>query len=345
MNCVPTTIGMSVVLAIAMSCGSLHAQDNSSQEKQCEASFRWIDINRHSEPVLRARPGTWEDNWFCVDKVIQVDDQMRMYYEASAPGKNTAMSLGVAFSKDGIAWERYSKNPIWQKESNGVQNWHNFLRDVRVYQFGPADFRMYYSDGDQHIDLAFSKDGLEWENYESNPVLTRTQDWEDLVMQESILRINDLDWRMWYSTYEKVPKKPRVTGYATSTDGIHWTKFKDNPMFELGEKGTWDDFSTFQPCVFQQDGYFHMLYTGSSKTNPTGYKFGYAWSKDGIAWTKSLQNPLFVGVAGDWDGGKVTGHEVFRTGPNTYNIYYTGAVTPTAPKVAIGLIQAKLIKE
>jgi predicted GH43/DUF377 family glycosyl hydrolase len=325
---------------------SVHAQDNGATEKQSEKRFRWIDLNRRSEPVLRACPGTWEDNWFCVDKVIQVDGRMRMYYEASAPGGNTDMSLGVAFSDDGVAWQRYSGNPIWQKRApNGVQNWHNFLRDVRVYQIGPADFRMYYSDGDKHIDLAFSKDGLDWTNYQDNPVLARTQDWEDLVMQEAILRLGETDWRMWYSTYERVPKKPRVTGYATSTDGIHWTKFKDNPMFGLGEKGTWDDFSAFQPTVFQQDGYFHMIYTGSSKANPTGYKFGYAWSKDGVSWTKSPQNPIFVGVEGDWDGGKVTGHEVFRTGPDTYNIYYTGAASPKAPKLGIGLIQARLQRE
>jgi hypothetical protein len=53
----------------------------------------------------------------------------------------------------------------------------------------------------------------------------------------------------------------------------------------------------------------------------------------------------FVGVKGEWDGSKVTGHEVLRTGPGTYNIYYTGAATPKAPKLGIGLIQARLQKE
>jgi hypothetical protein len=54
---------------------------------------------------------------------------------------------------------------------------------------------------------------------------------------------------------------------------------------------------------------------------------------------------LFVGVKGEWVGGKVTGHEVFRTGPNRYNIYYTGAAATDAPKRGIGLIQARLVKE
>jgi predicted GH43/DUF377 family glycosyl hydrolase len=321
---------------------SARAQGGGSAGGAKEPTFRWVEFQRREEPVLEARPGTWEDNWFCVDKVLQVDGQMRLYYEASSPGTNKDMSLGVAFSQDGVRWERHAANPIWKKESNGSRNWHHFLRDVRVYQFAPAEFRMYYSDGDQHIDLAFSEDGLCWRNYEHNPILTPTQPWEDLVMQESILRLGEADWRMWYSTYQK---KPRVTGYATSTDGIRWTKHEANPIFVVGEKGTWDDFTAFQPTVFQQDGYFHMLYTGSDATDPIGYKWGYAWSKDGISWTRSPKNPLFVGVKGEWDGGKVTGHEVFRTGPNTYNIYYTGAAATNAPKRGIGLIQARLEKE
>ena len=334
--------GVLAFLAITASSCSSRADEGSTPNAEKGPTFRWVEFHRRSQPILRARPGTWEDNWFCMDKVIQVDGRMRLYYEASSPGSNKDMSLGVAFSNDGIVWERYEGNPIWKKQSGGVQNWHHFLRDVRVYQFGPADFWMYYSDGDQHIDLAFSEDGLSWKNYEHNPVLAPTQEWEDLVMQESILRLGQTDWRMWYSTYQK---KPRVTGYATSTDGIHWTKFEKNPIFGLGKKGEWDDFTAFQPTVFQQDGYFHMLYTGSDATNPIGYKWGYAWSKDGLAWTRSPQNPLFVGVKGEWDGGKVTGHDVFRTGPETYHIYYTGAPATDAPKRGIGLIRAKLLKE
>lgn len=148
--------GVFAFLAITTSPFLARANDGNAPRPDKEPTFRWVEFQRRGEPVLQARPGTWEDNWFCVDKVLEVDGQMCLYYEASSPGSNKDMSLGVAFSKDGVVWERYQGNPIWKKQSGGVQNWHHFLRDVRVYQFGPADFRMYYSDGDRHIDLAFS---------------------------------------------------------------------------------------------------------------------------------------------------------------------------------------------
>ena len=103
-------------------------------------------------------------------------------------------------------------------------------------------------------------------------------------MQQRVLRIGD-KWYMWYSTYDG---KPRVTGIATSKDGIHWNKYKDNPVLPLGKPGEWDDYSAFQPSVFLQDGCFYMIYTGSSKANPTGYRWGYAYSQDGVHWNKPM---------------------------------------------------------
>jgi len=260
-----------------------------------------------------------------------------MYYTGARAGDNRTSALGLAVSGDGVRWKRHKVNPIWE-----YKHWDNFLRDVRVYQFdGEVGYWLYYSDGDRHIDLARSADGIRWTNHEHNPILKPSQPWEHYVMQQRILKINDV-WHMWYSTYGP---KPRVTGYATSRDGIHWDKFEQNPVLPLGKPGQWDDYSAFQPFVFCQDGYFHMIYNGSSKRNRTGYRWGYAWSKDGIHWTKSPDNPVFLpGEKGAWDAGKVSCPTVLRTGPDTFNIYYCGARTPSATYLGIGLARARLHK-
>lgn len=308
-----------------------------SKREKTDFPYQWV-LERHSEnPVLRAIPGTWEASWFTVDDVLRISGKYYMYYSGSDKGnKNT--QLGLATSDDGVTWKRFKrhpKNPIWKDA------WDHFLRDVRVYRFDEADFWLYYSDGDKHIDLARSTDGIHWKNYEKNPILKRTQPWEALVMQQRILRIRE-KWYMWYSTYEG---KPRVTGLATSTDGIHWEKYKGNPILPLGEPGQWDDYSAFQPSVFFQDGYFHMIYNASSKANPTGYRWGYALSKDGIHWKKSPQNPIFLpGDKGSWDGGKVSCPTPVRTGDATFNIYYAGAKTPGDTYRGISLVRARLKK-
>ena len=306
-----------------------------SKEKQ-NFPYRW-DLKQHpNNPLLRAIPGTWEFEWFGVDSVIQINDKFYMHYHGSDKG-NERTQLGLAFSEDGIAWTRYKENPIWK-----LNNWDHFLRDVRVYQFGGEELWLYYSDGDRHIDLAYSTDGIHWENSEHNPILGISQDWEYYVMQESVVKIDE-KWYMWYSTYDG--KKPRVTGIATSKDGINWTKYEGNPVLPLGKPGEWDDYSAFQPYVFYQDGYFHMLYTGSSKENVTGYRCGYAISEDGIQWVKSPDNPIFIpGPEGDWDAGKASTHVIYRTGTDTFNIYYSGAPSAGATYIGIGLVQGKLVK-
>ena len=305
-----------------------------SKNRQISFPYRWT-LERHSgNPVLRALPGTWEASWFTVDDVIKVDGEFWMYYGGSDRGnKNT--QLGMAISDDGVKWRRHPDNPIWES------GWSHFLRDVRVYRFDISDFWMYYSDGDRHIDLARSSDGIRWENYMDNPVLERSQPWEDLLMQERILRINE-KWYMWYSTYSG---KPRVTGMAMSQDGVKWQKYEGNPVLTLGKPGRWDDFSAFQPNVFYRDGHFHMIYTGSSRENPTGYRLGYAVSRDGIHWEKSPQNPVFApGNEEAWDGGKVSCPTLMPTGRHTFNIYYAGAARPDATYQGIGLARAGLRK-
>lgn len=299
--------------------------------------YRW-DLKRHPDnPVLRAVPGTWEAIWFVVEAVIRIDDRFYMYYCGSDESSPQTSQLGLAFSEDGITWTRYKKNPIWKRD-----NWENFLRDVRVYQFGGEELWLYYSDGDRHIDLASSTDGIHWENSEHSPIMEVSQDWECRIMQESVLKIGD-KWYMWYSTYSG--GKPRVTGMATSKDGIRWTKYEGNPVLPLGKPGEWDNYSAFQPIVFYQDGYFHMIYTGSSERIPTGYRWGYALSEDGIQWVKSPDNPIFVtGPEGAWDAGKVSNHVIYGTGSDTFNIYYNGAPSPGATYIGIGLVQGQLMK-
>jgi len=305
------------------------------------APFRWTHIERLPEnPILQARPGTWESQWFIVDTVMKVDGRLWMYYDGAGPNDKKTTALGLAFSDDGIRWQRHPGNPIWTKEGN----WSNFLRDVRVHRFeGEPGFWMYYSDGDRHIDLARSDDGVHWKNIPENPVLKPSQDWEDLVMQESVLKRGPGQWMMWYSTYGR---KARVTGLATSHDGIHWTKYQGNPVLRIGAPGEWDDYSAFQPWVFYRHGYYHMIYTGSAGKS-TRYEFGYAWSRDGIVWHKSADNPVFRVSAekGAWDAGKMAMHVLYESREDTFFIYYSGGSEPNTTYSGIGAFRARLTKQ
>ena len=62
-----------------------------------------------------------------------------------------------------------------------------------------------------------------------------------------------------------------MIGYATSPDGIVWTKdTQHNPVINVGASGTWDD-AAVDPGPVQYDGTtFEMIYSGSAVTGLPG---------------------------------------------------------------------------
>src|SRR5687767_14449720 len=90
-------------------------------------------------------------------------------------------------------------------------------------------------------------------------------------------------------------------GIATSDDGITWTKYDDpttggayaesDPIFGAGEEGAWDALSVFQPNVVRTENGYVMLYSGIK--NPSPPQRGFAFSEDGLTWTRHTQNPVF----------------------------------------------------
>ena len=81
-------------------------------------------------------------------------------------------------------------------------------------------------------------------------------------------------YRMWY--FGKPEPSVDNIGYATSSDGIVWTKDANNPVLEPGAEGEWDDFGVAAPTVILDGDIFKMWYQGWQGTNPI--RIGYATS-------------------------------------------------------------------
>jgi len=76
---------------------------------------------------------------------------------------------------------------------------------------------------------------------------------------------------MWYTGNDGADQR---IGYATSSDGVDWTKDANNPVLDLGSAGSWDDVHVFIPWVIDDGSTFHMWYTGNDGTNLL--RIGYA---------------------------------------------------------------------
>lgn len=121
--------------------------------------------------------------------------------------------------------------------------------------------------------------------YHGNPILCGTPgEWDEAGVGRAVVQhMGGQDWRMWYDGFCKGGAVK--VGYATSKDGIHWTKYEGNPVFEASEE--WEGNTTSATSVVFVNGSFYMYYWGPGHLHPPKIKrIGLAVSKDGIHWDK-----------------------------------------------------------
>ena len=91
-----------------------------------------------------------------------------------------------------------------------------------------------------------------------------------------------------------VDYSPMALARAEKPEGP-WTRFSGNPVLKQGEWGEWDDGGFSEAEVLYHSGVFHMFYGGAKLFNPriaTRECIGYAYSFDGIHFTKYGRNPV-----------------------------------------------------
>jgi predicted GH43/DUF377 family glycosyl hydrolase len=128
----------------------------------------------------------------------------------------------------------------------------------------------------------------------NDPVLAlgKENDWDEMgVSWGSVVRINDSNWRMYFSGREK-SYNLRI-GMATSNDGVHWTKYSNNPILNNGSPGSWNHYFVYCPIVWKEDNSWKMLFTGVDSPQKRHHQVGLAESQDGITWKEFKGNPVY----------------------------------------------------
>lgn len=112
-------------------------------------------------------------------------------------------------------------------------------------------------------------------------------------------------FKMWYTTFTRwelkgvKPTPNYVIKYAESKDGINWVKSGQVCINEDYRGGV------ATPSVFKWKGYYHMWFgfrpPYDDQNNVHGYNLGYAYSVDGINWTRNDNLSELIGVDQDWE--------------------------------------------
>jgi len=136
-----------------------------------------------------------------------------------------------------------------------------------------------------------------WTKDVRNPVLVGGNfgQWNAHIFEPCVLFNTDSSrYEMWFAGSTGAPGPnndwhPYKIGYASSTDGIHWSMYP-SPVLSPTVT-TWDAYTTDAPMVIRENGQYKMWYT--SFLSPTSPDYlGYATSPDGIHWTTYSINPV-----------------------------------------------------
>jgi predicted GH43/DUF377 family glycosyl hydrolase len=172
------------------------------------------------------------------------------------------------------------------------------------------------------IGFAVSKDGINWSIYPSAVLKADSGKWDSYSVDVPEVIRENRQYKMWYASYRNL-SSPNYLGYATSSDGIHWTKYAGNPVFGPGT-AAWEVNGPYSCSVMPTQGGYKMWYGGFGATF-SNLRIGYATSTDGISWKRdTLNNPVLnLGAASQWDDKLVSSPNVLRIG-NAYYMWYVG---------------------
>lgn len=142
-----------------------------------------------------------------------------------------------------------------------------------------------------------------WLKSESNPILTPGTDWLSGGFPFVFLMEDGDSLRMWFTGATGVTVSTDRIGYATSSDGIHFT-IRPNPIFEPSSGTGFDSEGVFGASVLFDGTTYRMWYNGYN-TQPYymgKMETGLATSPDGLTWTRYSTNPVLgKGTPGSWD--------------------------------------------
>lgn len=290
-------------------------------------------VKHPANPVLvRDRP--WEGvsaitGPYVYGTVLREDGRFRMWYQILWRGNH----VGYAESEDGLHWVKPALGLIeleGSRENNLVVSaaarqvtggvCHNPSVIRRPGAVDPsARYALYgYDSAVGHPRVAFSPDGLRW-TYPPESERTPLFASSDVVSF-----FYDVYQQRYAATWKTRNRRGRAVGVAFSTDGLHWNKAWDGPVFVADDLDP-DATQMYGMPVFPYQGLYvglpwiyHARYIPygdysveklheAQADSPRTIDVQLAWSWDLVNWTRPWPRRAWLacGKEGSWDGGVI----------------------------------------
>jgi predicted GH43/DUF377 family glycosyl hydrolase len=156
-----------------------------------------LQWRKEPRPVLEPGPrGAWDERGVADPYVIRIDPYFYLFYL----GQDRALRqrLGVARSRDGIAWEKLRSNPILELGDDPAFD-ANGLGEPAVWS-ARGFYWMLYTGRDIHenrrLGLARSTDGVHWQKLPA--VFSGSEAWNAKVLCDPTVVVSDSEVHVWF---------------------------------------------------------------------------------------------------------------------------------------------------
>lgn len=243
-------------------------------------SFNGIDWDDFSDnPIIDiGASGSFDDTHILDPAAIVSDKKVYLYYRAQGHDLNgrEISTIGLAISEDGFNFRKHPQ-PVLGSFHYQVGGPSIIQKGARFYLFvgrivasDPA--KTWDKSSRIVIDLAISDDLIHFTPYELNPVISwgEAGSFDSYSVTTPQVFEEDNRYFMTYCGSDDELDGPHHVGLAISDDLLHWSKYKDNPIFSHGKKGTWDSDYLWAAHIAKIHDIYYMWYAGASKEDRWG---------------------------------------------------------------------------
>lgn len=254
------------------------------EQEQYVSYSAFVDLDRKDltkiiavskEPILNlGDTGMFDEFGTYPTSVIRDRDTVRAYYGGWTRCESVPfnVAIGCAISQDnGVTFDRLGPGPVISYSPDEPF----IMSGPKIRRFNDQYF-LYYIAGKKwlmhegraepvyRIRLALSDDGINWQKQNRDLIDTKIEADECQASPDVIFAGGK--YHMFfcyrYSTDYRGKDKGYRIGYASSPDGLTWTREDEKAGIDISATG-WDSEMVSYPHVFELDGKIYMLYLGN----------------------------------------------------------------------------------
>ena len=282
-------------------------------------------VEKEGRPIIKKGLGkldvfSFDSLWTYHPCVLEWKEKYYLFYTGKRLKKGIAHQIGLAVSFDLLKWNKMV-NPILREGKKGEWD-SDFAAHAFVFK-DKGRFYMLY-DGSrkenwlEEIGLAESQDLIHWEKYAGNPIFKVGKNWwERKHVSRCFLFKEKGIYYLYYAGHDG--QRERI-GMAKGKSIFKLERFEE-PVLDVGEKGSFDEKSISDPRIIKYHGGYLMFY---SAVDGKGIeRMGVAESSDLVTWKKYAKNPLLDVSSNGWDKISAARGDVKLFGKDLY-LFYSG---------------------